>query len=75
MNPNESDHDILIELRGDVKALRGEVQEIKDTTKTQLKDHEARIRMLEHWGWSAVGILYAVVTIIGWILIVKFNNR
>lgn len=44
---DEKDHDILIEVRTELKALRYDVNEIKDDTKTQISDHETRIRLLE----------------------------
>jgi hypothetical protein len=54
MNP-ESDHDILIELRSDVKALKDVVGEMRDNTKITLLDHEIRIRFLERYAWLAIG--------------------
>ena len=56
MNP-ESDHDILIELRGEVKGLRQDVTDMRDNTKTILVDHETRLRFLERWAWGAIGII------------------
>ena len=75
MNPNESDHDILLDMRGDIKVLKEAMQEMKDTTKAQITDHELRIRLIERWVWSAIGVLTVAVIIIGWILIIKYNNR
>lgn len=45
--PAENDHDILIEVRTELKALRYDVNEIKDDTKLNISDHETRIRLLE----------------------------
>jgi len=47
MSDDLNDHDLLIELRADVKALRGELAEMKDGLKTTVQDHETRIRALE----------------------------
>ena len=66
MNENLSDHDLLIELRGDVKALRAEVKDINDNTKTTLSDHESRIRFMERWQWMAIGAVGVIEVIIGW---------
>jgi hypothetical protein len=54
-NQSPNDHDILIELRSDMKALRLEVQDIRDNTKETLRDHEIRIRFIEHYAWIAIG--------------------
>ena len=45
--PDTNDHDLLIELRGDVKAMRFELSEIKDNIKSRVDDHEKRIRSVE----------------------------
>lgn len=57
MPDNQSDHDLLLDLKGDVKVLRADVAEIKDNTKQTLNDHERRIRTLEQWFWKAFGAL------------------
>ena len=64
----QNDHDLIIELRADVKALRGDVKELKEGTAARLKalevdhvsrrdhhDHEVRIRRLESRVWMAIG--------------------
>lgn len=43
----QTDHDILIELRTEMRLLRDTVKESFDGTKTVLNDHEARIRGIE----------------------------
>jgi hypothetical protein len=43
----QSDHDLLVELKTEMKFLRVDVKEIKDGTSAQLEDHEKRIRTLE----------------------------
>lgn len=47
MPGEQNDHDILIELRTEMIGLRRDVNDIKDTTKTTLQDHETRLRLLE----------------------------
>jgi predicted component of type VI protein secretion system len=42
-----NDHDLLIELRSDVKAMRTEMVEIKDNIKVRVEDHENRLRRIE----------------------------
>lgn len=66
-----TDHDLLITLHEQVKGLRDDIQGLGDNTKTgmdalkedlsdKIKDHETRVRRLELWGATAVGILYAL---------------
>ena len=62
---NSSDHDLLLELKGDVKALIADVKEIKDNTKSTLTDHETRIRGLEKQNQSFFGGLKAIHISIG----------
>lgn len=67
---NENDHDLLIELRTEMKNLRGDVKELKDNVATRVSnlevekadkvevvDHESRLRKLEKFGWMAAGAL------------------
>lgn len=51
------DHDLLIELKTEIKAIRQDIKELKDNTVSRLGDHERRIRNLERWGWGAIGAL------------------
>lgn len=70
---NENDHDLLIELRTEMKNLRGDVRELKDNVatrvsnletekadKTEVSDHESRLRKLEKFGWMIAGALLLV---------------
>lgn len=50
-----TDHDILITLVEQVKALRDDIKDIKDTTKARVEDHETRIRGIESKIWIMVG--------------------
>lgn len=52
MEPQElheykTDHDILLELRVEMRLLREDIKEMKDETKTTIADHESRIRLIE----------------------------
>lgn len=44
---NQSDHDILIELRTIVQSLKEDIKAFADVTQKQLQDHESRIRGIE----------------------------
>jgi len=71
---DQNDHDILIELKSDVKALRAEVKEINDNTKTTLTDHEARLRFMERWVWMAIGALGIAETIITFYIAIHYGR-
>lgn len=55
-----SDHDLLIALTVEVKALRDDIKEMKDTIYKTVTDHETRLRALESesnqhkWLWPAI---------------------
>ncbi|MDE2098526.1 MAG: hypothetical protein KGL39_14830 [Patescibacteria group bacterium] len=62
----ESDHDILIELRAEVKGMKEAIIKSNDTTRLTLLDHEDRLRFLERYAWlaiGAVGIIEAIIAI------------
>ena len=48
--PEMNDHDLLIELRVELRALRADVKDIKDNFRVSLDDHEKRLRTLEDAG-------------------------
>jgi hypothetical protein len=59
MQEEMSDHDALITLIGEVRALRDDVKSLRDNYKEQLADHETRLRFLEKWAWGAIAVLAA----------------
>lgn len=59
-----NDHDLLIELRTEMKAVRADIKEIKDNHTSIISDHETRIRFIERYLWAAWGVL-AVIQFIG----------
>lgn len=50
-----TDHDLLLELRVELRLLRADIQSMREDTKATIADHEVRIRLLE----SAVGTMVA----------------
>lgn len=66
---DQNDHDLIIEMRQDIKALRADISDLKDNTKAILSDHEKRIRFLERYTWMALGVVYIVDAIIGFYLL------
>ena len=44
---HQTDHDLLIELRTEMRGVRGDIKDIKDGTASKLDDHEQRLRNLE----------------------------
>ncbi len=53
----QTDHDILIELRTEMRLLRETLKEAGDGTKESLTDHEKRLRFIERWMWLAIGAI------------------
>ena len=78
-NQIKIDHDILIQIQTEVGFIRQEIKDLRENTTgritaleinkapaTTTADHETRLRLLERWGWKAVGglaILQAVITL------------
>jgi len=44
----QSDHDLLITLHEQVKAIRTDIKDLADGTSIKIVDHELRIRRLEY---------------------------
>lgn len=55
----QSDHDLLVELRTEMRGMRNDIKELKEGTTEKLADHEMRIRANERkiWVGSAVATL------------------
>jgi hypothetical protein len=84
---NLQDHDLLIELKTEVRALRGDIKELKDGTAQQLsnlkddhvtrkehEDHETRIRFVEKYVWGAIAII-GLINLIGFGTVLVFLNK
>lgn len=54
---SKEDRDLLIRLDVKVDNLGQEVKEMRDETKTQVSDHETRIRAVERNQWIGFGAL------------------
>jgi hypothetical protein len=68
MAEHPSDHDLLIELRTEMRGVRDDIKGLKEGTSLQLSDHEMRIRLVEKRVWTASGIA-SVLGMIGGYLI------
>ena len=60
---NITDHDILIELRTQMKLVMEEMKKLNEKmdnspTRAQVDDHELRLRRLETWVAVAIGALF-----------------
>lgn len=78
VNPN-NDHDLLIELRTEMRGLRDDMKAIRDGFSEVQKDHENRIRSVEKstenlmskmvFGISIISFIMAIIVgvIINWI--------
>lgn len=68
------DHDLLIELRTEMRGMRDDMKGLRDDTKVTITDHESRIRKVEQRTeantvtiriWiSAVGLLLAIIDVL-----------
>ena len=80
---NLIDHDLLIELRTEMRGVRDDIQKLTDGTALRLKaleddhvtridhtDHENRIRFIEKYVWGAVGII-GLINLIGFAYIIS----
>jgi hypothetical protein len=61
----QSDHDILIELRTEMRLLRDTLKTSFDGTKEMLTDHETRLRLIEKNGNRFLGRQSIVGALIG----------
>ena len=55
-----NDHDLLVTMHEQIKGIKSDIRDLKDGTSTKLSDHELRLRRLELWGFTAIGISYAI---------------
>jgi hypothetical protein len=62
--PQSQDHDLLVELRTEMRGVRDDIKEIKDGTAAQLLDHETRVRALEKQSERWFGKQSAIATTI-----------
>ena len=58
--PKLNDHDLLIQLHVEVKGIRSDIKEMKNTISDSKDDHEKRIRVLENWRFWMLGGLGVV---------------
>lgn len=73
ITPNSQDHDLLISLNVEVKGIREDIRELKDSTHSKMIDFEIRIRALERRYWYLAGglMLLAFITPYVWSLLHK----
>jgi hypothetical protein len=55
-----NDHDLLVTMHEQIKGIKNDIKDLKDGTSIKLGDHETRLRRLELWGFTAIGVLYAI---------------
>lgn len=66
-NWNQGDHDLLIELRTIMGAVREDIHSLKNIVQTNSSDHEVRLRSLEQGRWMVIGGAAVVATIMAWL--------
>lgn len=54
-----NDRELLIGMKADLKYIRKKVEENERDMEAVIKDHEDRIRLLEHFRWWIVGAVAA----------------
>lgn len=64
----QSDHDLLIELRTEMRGLRGDIKGLKSDHADALSDHETRLRALERRVWIASGGASIIGIIGAWVI-------
>lgn len=70
LQQQNTDHDLLIELRTEMRGVRDDIQKLTDGTAQRLntlendhvsrkeyEDHETRIRFIEKYVWGAVAVI------------------
>jgi len=65
-----TDHDLILEMRGDIKLLQADVREIKDSQSKRIDDHEKRLRFIERWLFGAIAVLYIANIVLGYFIAV-----
>jgi hypothetical protein len=60
MNHPQSDHDLLIQLHEQVKAVRDDISDLKNDTISRLKDLETRTTWLERIAYGGMAILGSI---------------
>lgn len=63
-NLNQNDHDVLIELRTEMRGMRSDIKTLSDTLSKSVSDHETRIRALEKTADNLMGKMVFGITII-----------
>jgi hypothetical protein len=63
----QTDHDLLIELRTEFRAMRDDIKGLKRSNETISDDHEQRIRGLERKQYAIGGAASAVGIIAGYL--------
>ena len=57
---DQNDHDLLIEMRTEMKAVREDIKDIKDNTTARVTALEKRVSGLERLVYIGFGILLAI---------------
>jgi hypothetical protein len=63
----QSDHDVLIELRTEMRGMRSDIKDLRNGTSERITDHELRLRALERRVWIASGAATVAGIIGGWL--------
>ena len=64
LKTSQSDHDLLIELRTEMRGIKDEIRKLNDGNTERIEDHENRIRSIEKWVWLAIGGLAVIQVVV-----------
>lgn len=68
---NQLDHDLLIELRTEMRGLRDEVRALNNGNAEKILDHEKRLRAIEKYVWGAIGAIGIIELILAVYVAIK----
>jgi hypothetical protein len=70
----QNDHDLLVTLIETVRQVKDEIVDLKDNVKSQIFDHEKRIRVLESDKWKTAGVVGFSILVIT-LLVTYFSGH
>jgi len=67
-NLSSNDHDLLIELRTEMRGMRGDLKNLSDGVNTRVSDHENRLRIIEKETENLMGKMIFGIAIFSFIM-------
>lgn len=63
----QTDHDLLVEIKTELKFMREQLDKKFMELGVASSDHETRIRRLETWGFTAIGALGVIQFLVNYV--------